>query len=42
MKVASVTVRATAQGLWEGFQTAGNIGAVFVASGAVIVAISVS
>jgi hypothetical protein len=42
MKVASVTVRATAHGLWEGFQTAGIAAGVVLVSGAVIVAISVS
>jgi hypothetical protein len=42
MKVARVTVRATAQGLWEGFQTAGIAAVVVLVSGAVMVAISVS
>jgi hypothetical protein len=45
MKVARVTVRATAQGLWWGFQTSGRLAAVvgiLVESGAVVVAISVS
>jgi hypothetical protein len=37
MKVARVTVRATAHGLWWGFHTAGSAGAVMVAA-----AISVS
>jgi hypothetical protein len=37
MNVARVTVRATAHGLWWGFQTAGTAGAAMVA-----VAISVS
>jgi hypothetical protein len=46
MKVARVTVRATAQGLWWGFQTPGRLAAdvvgILVESGAVVVAISAS